>query len=49
MDRFETIDLDKLMAAGNRKHWKTEATIHYVIKDQKLYTKRLGSEFAKKL
>ena len=30
------------MKSGDEKRWKTEATIHYVIKDQKLYTKRLG-------
>merc|ERR1712048_772371 len=42
LSRFDEIDLDRLRKAGDAKHWKTEATIHYVVKDQKIYTKRLG-------
>ena len=41
--RFESgIDLRELWHAGNAKRWGTEATIHYVIYNQKVYTKRLG-------
>ena len=40
---FETVDLDKLKTAGDNKKWRTEATIHYVIKDQQIYSKRLGT------
>ena len=36
------IDLRALWHAGNAKRWGTEATIHYVIYNQKVYTKRLG-------
>ena len=36
------IDLRDLWHAGNAKRWGTEATIHYVIYNQKVYTKRLG-------
>jgi len=36
------IDLRELWKAGNEKRWGTEATIHYVIYNQKVYTKRLG-------
>ena len=43
LSNFKIINLDDLMKAGNEKRWKTEATIHYVIKDQKLFTKRLGT------
>ena len=40
---FESIDLDMLKTAGDNKKWRTEATIHYVIKDQQMYSKRLGT------
>ena len=43
MAHFQTVDLAELAAAGNARRWKTEATIHYVIKDQQIYTKRLGT------
>ena len=39
---LEGIDLRELWKAGNEKRWGTEATIHYVIYNQKVYTKRLG-------
>jgi len=42
LSHYGIIDLDELAAAGNNKHWGTEATIHYVVKNQKIYTKRLG-------
>ena len=39
---LEGIDLRELWRAGNEKRWGTEATIHYVIYNQQVYTKRLG-------
>ena len=42
MPFLEGIDLRELWKAGNEKRWGTEATIHYVIYNQKVYTKRLG-------
>ena len=40
--RFPEINLKKLLSEGKRKRWGTEATVHIVIRDQKLYVKRLG-------
>ena len=34
--------MKKLLTEGKRKRWGTEATVHIVIRNQKLYVKRLG-------
>ena len=41
--RFPQINLEELFLEGKRKRWRTEATVHFVIRNQKLYVKRLGS------